>query len=596
MKFLIRLYHFLGGIYLAIALITTTALFVIAGTLIESKTESHRYASHFTYGNPVFIALLWLFFINILFAALRRWPFRLRHIPFLITHWGLLMLLAGSLVKSYYGVQGSMEVLEGSASQELYLPNTYVIKLEKRDKESPLKPLVEYHELKHSLLRGFERVLTGPGSEVEISLVEYAPHSSERLESWIKGDKAYITGLKPFAVHPWKKMKSEAENHLFSPTELPISSRVKLNSASGDSPWNLYAFSTPDVAELAKHIYLQQLEITLSDRNTQKELFRGPLEKGLSQTIDWEEGHLGMQLHFEFSSVNGFENPLLVLNVRRNHQGINERIGIPLSGQESLSHINALSLNGDHSIHVAMHKIPAIAFVRDPQEDLFVFAFDPEGRVHAETFRHDNLNALIAYDGGYSGYGVQCALPFAKGTVLESPLTASRRNEIPQKKMEDNLPKITIKLKKGEKVDYATLTYDRFGQGLKWPVFNGDYLVRFQPLFQKIPYRIRLRRARQVNYANSSQPYSYESDLMITDLNKNHAVEKTISMNNVYETWEGYRFYLSNISSSNETAIKRIQIVVNHDPAKYLLTYPGAVILSTGIMLLFWLQPYRKKH
>ena len=31
-----------------------------------------------------------------------------------------------------------------------------------------------------------------------------------------------------------------------------------------------------------------------------------------------------------------------------------------------------------------------------------------------------------------------------------------------------------------------------------------------------------------------------------------------------------------------------LQIVVNYDPAKYWLTYPGAIILSLGILLLFW--------
>ena len=66
-------------------------------------------------------------------------------------------------------------------------------------------------------------------------------------------------------------------------------------------------------------------------------------------------------------------------------------------------------------------------------------------------------------------------------------------------------------------------------------------------------------------------------------------------MNNVHETWEGYRFYLSNISPSGEESVKRIQLVVNHDPAKYWLTYPGAIILSIGILLLFWLWPYGKK-
>ena len=100
------IYHFLGSVYFALILITTVAIFVVAGTFVESATQSHRYAALFTYESIFFVALLWGFFINILFAATRRWPFRLNHVPFLITHLGLLMILGGALTKHYFGVQG----------------------------------------------------------------------------------------------------------------------------------------------------------------------------------------------------------------------------------------------------------------------------------------------------------------------------------------------------------------------------------------------------------------------------------------------------------------------------------------------------------
>src|SRR4051812_16691922 len=102
MKLVKSLYYFLGGVYFALILISSVALFVIAGTFIESLTQSHSYAALFTYENPLFSALLWGFFINILFSATRRWPFKWKHIPFLITHLGLLMILAGVLAKHYF--------------------------------------------------------------------------------------------------------------------------------------------------------------------------------------------------------------------------------------------------------------------------------------------------------------------------------------------------------------------------------------------------------------------------------------------------------------------------------------------------------------
>jgi len=152
-------------------------------------------------------------------------------------------------------------------------------------------------------------------------------------------------------------------------------------------------------------------------------------------------------------------------------------------------------------------------------------------------------------------------------------------------KWEDNIPLITVKISLGDESETVQLSYDSAGSGLKWPVLNGKYLLRFQPQFEKIPFEVRLRDARQINYPNTLQPYSFESDLVF-----NNEVEKTISMNHVHETPEGYRFYMAGLSPSSEVAVQRAQIAVNYDPAKYFLTYPGAIILTIGILLLFWFK------
>jgi hypothetical protein len=175
-----------------------------------------------------------------------------------------------------------------------------------------------------------------------------------------------------------------------------------------------------------------------------------------------------------------------------------------------------------------------------------------------------------------------------KPLILESMLTPRHKALAPKVKLEDNTPSIALRFSQGERQEEIVLSYDKTGSGLKWPIFDGEYVVRFQPLLQAIPYRLRLREARQINYANSQQPYSYESDLIVTDKNSQSITEQSISMNNVYETWDGYRFYLSNISPSNPGSVKRIQLVVNQDPAKYLMTYPGAIVMILGILGLFF--------
>ena len=172
------------------------------------------------------------------------------------------------------------------------------------------------------------------------------------------------------------------------------------------------------------------------------------------------------------------------------------------------------------------------------------------------------------------------------GFNLETPITLQHKAATPARKLEDNLPLVTIEVQEGDRREQVTLAYDKYGTGLKWPVLDGQYVVRFQPRFQEIPYRLRLRDARQINYANTNQAFSYEADMLFQQV-ANAPVPATISMNNVHETWDGYRFYLANITPPTEAEVQQAQIVVNLDPAKYRVTYPGGIILTVGILLLF---------
>ena len=65
-------------------------------------------------------------------------------------------------------------------------------------------------------------------------------------------------------------------------------------------------------------------------------------------------------------------------------------------------------------------------------------------------------------------------------------------------------------------------------------------------------------------------------------------------MNHVHETWDGYRFYLANMTPSEVGSVKKVQIIVNLDPGKYWLTYPGGIMVVVGSLLLLWFRPYAK--
>lgn len=347
--FAIIIFHFLGSIQLAITLIAIAAIVVIAGTIIESKTGSHLLAAQWTYAHPIFLLLLSLFFTNILVSALRRWPFQKRHIPFLLTHLGLLMVIGGTIIKNQYGIQGELIVWEGGEERWLSIPHTRAIKIQASD---------------------------------------------DRAE--------FIT----------------------------------LNTAK-------------------------------------------------SQTYQ-------------------------------------------------LAHF--------------------------PDLECEVIGYAP----------HVNL--------------------------MPTPFAINISPDAPPIKIEERRPAIVIELREKDRKQTLALAYDRSGKNQKRHAFNGRYFVNFQPFQLELPYRLKMLQARQIHYPHSQKVYSYESDLLISNDKNAQPLEHTLSMNRVYETEDGYRFYLAGIGHSPNGKHKCIQVTVNRDPVKYALTYPGAFLIFIGSISLFWMQSQRGDH
>lgn len=862
MKHTAKLFYYLGSVYFAITLIALTAVFVAAGTFLEAQTGSHLFSSNFTYGNPLFRAFIWGFFINILFSALRRWPFKTKHIPFLTTHLGLLMLLGGVIIKSYYGIQGSMGLMEGGSSNRLFIPNTYVIHIEKKDPNNPLEKI----QVDYPLNKVAKQTLKF--DDVEMRIADYSHHSHERFQTWIKGNLAHIAGLRKVKV-----INFDDRN-----TSSPKQTTTRFHH-DNSSIWKVMAYRTNNVQEDSKQLYVEGTSVKISDLQSGKLLKEIPLIEALKEPMKVSDHLLTFALSWQFSPITGLENAELSVTID------NDKMSIALQGSDSLINRNiSKPYIGKLPLAIDLTRNPVLILLQDERQDDYLFSYNSHGEIHSKLFSPQTLQSIVVYDNGFGGYAVQAPLGFgdfpagrhekeqaellrlalelrqnldqktrlapplalikaasdkthqdftesfltflynwdknssilhtnsveqqtlinhidwnklslkeqyacgwlctlledmekelqtgksfhqilierewpfakqfaefkpnqthqmlslfsqqlfaaadqlpppdvmpsaiptkalsayllalgvnlntihqpadshqtvriyhsarifndrirtilspldpqqlalviehlppdskllpevkqayinfqkqagmspvnhhpttkeiaemviqysplghktltkeesetlnshlnAKEVMLETALTLNQRKMPALLKWEDNHPLVTLELTKGNKKEHITLTYDNYGSGLAWPILDGQYLIRYQPLFVEIPYRVRLHEGRQINYPGSQQSYSYEGEIIVTDLKNNNRQEKTISMNNVYETNDGYRFYLSSLSSSDESAPKRVQIVVNHDPAKYFLTYPGALIMCLGIILLFWMRPYSK--
>lgn len=747
-----RLYHFLGGVFCAIMLIALTAIFVVIGTFVESHTGSHQFADQSVYGTFFFSFLLWGFFINILIAALRRWPFKKKHIPFLITHLGLLMILGGALVKHYAGTQGAMFLLEGSATDQLMLPGSQALRIDSIASQAPVYlPL----PLASNPLRM---------QDLEVTTLQCFPHCSERLDTFIKGDWVVINGVPPFPID------------------------TSTQAAIAGTEWTLLAKRASSIKSEVRSYYRDHATLTLTHRSSGAVLQEIPLGQALAGTTTTAGTTLTADLEMDYSPICAISAPRLKLLIG----GL--PIDIPLQGAQALFN---LSDSGKEKSPFEIDIVckPSLLFLQDTNGDTTLVAIGRFGDMASTQLRADNLRSLYSYEQGFGGYSMlatlslvdasrkeqerayfdtlkkqlaeasvkkeqlspplqllweackqtdsdfshtcfdylylwhkqggwlyaqeqplskSLCLPFEhidwsslsekewkgcawsaallkkleaatspqelirslerhewpflneiknhpqsgesdfilssftkhiyhaayelppisphtlftaeenahlfssycraygihlaaiaptqsepsqrRDLTLECPLSAHHKLLAPTMKMEENVPLLSLRLREKGRSELLTLAYEGQAQGLRWPVAEGKYLLRYQPLFTTLPYEVHLRRARQISYPQTNQPYSYESDLFITDKKTGERTKATISMNNVHETWDGYRFYLASMSPADESDVKRIQLAVNLDPAKYILTYPGALILSLGIVLLFWLRPTSKER
>jgi hypothetical protein len=110
----------LASIKFAVTLILLLAAAIAYGTIVETK-YGRPYSQWFVYHSSWFLVLLGLLGASVFSAAYVRFPWKRHQTGFVITHAGLLVLLGGSIVSYWYGIEGQMVLVEGRTSNQLVL-------------------------------------------------------------------------------------------------------------------------------------------------------------------------------------------------------------------------------------------------------------------------------------------------------------------------------------------------------------------------------------------------------------------------------------------------------------------------------------------
>ncbi len=138
-RFILGAYEFLASLRFAVVLIALLAIVLGLGTFVESGygTEAVKFGVWNTWWFTLLNALL---AVSIFCAAAIRYPWKRHQTGFVITHIGLLVLLAGCLMSQRGGVDAQIPLLEGEQGSRAYEDSHhFVLEIAPADGGSPIR-------------------------------------------------------------------------------------------------------------------------------------------------------------------------------------------------------------------------------------------------------------------------------------------------------------------------------------------------------------------------------------------------------------------------------------------------------------------------
>ena len=126
MKFIIYIYSFFCSLKLAVFTLSGLIILFAIGTFYESA-QGRLAAQEVIYRSLVMTLLVSLLALNIIAVMIDRWPWKKRHIGFLLAHFGIIFVIVGSLMTRFYGVDGNLRLALGEKGGELITSSVFLM-------------------------------------------------------------------------------------------------------------------------------------------------------------------------------------------------------------------------------------------------------------------------------------------------------------------------------------------------------------------------------------------------------------------------------------------------------------------------------------
>jgi hypothetical protein len=633
---IVRTSRWLGSLQIAVLGLTLFAVVLAIGTMVESW-YSGRVAQELVYRTWWFAALLLLLGVNIFFAAAKKWPWKKHQTGFLITHLGLITMIAGGVLTSLSGVDSMMTLIDTENERyqrQLGLPQASSQAIDRDEslirvtrtiggKEQPLSysfqpgslawrsdeyiqrdvhPLLGFLDrLSHPLPRYWVADL-GRGAELEV--LGYYPHAKrEDYSPAESSDTQPATAVKLSFSSPNAPFAGQIERWVASGTAGADVMGVARMEVLGKCPGSLLdAFrNPPPPKELGQK---GQLAVSVAGKTERFSVDKD--EGGAARPVGQTGWKVRVVRYFpaypnEDASAEA-QSPAVELELTSPAGETVRRVVMARLTGELLpdpKHSDAVAGLDDVQ---AWYNVPDNRWGGEYRAALQMVK-GPDDRLYYRSYHTENEQFVFEKSGEIKSgetFGVWQRMGWQFHVEEYLPRAVARPRYVPinlRPGLEDPTVQPAIRCKLSTPKD-AKEFWVGYNDGSSTPVTVGDetFRVRFDVHTLDLGFTVKLLHAEANVDPGTNTPATYTSYVQLTDeKEKIYDEDRMITMNHPLDH-NGYKLYQSDykprqFDPSSLKIISYSGFTVSRDPGLWL-KYAGSTMLALGIICMFYMKAY----
>lgn len=560
-------FRLMGSVWFAAFLLALLTVILMASTSLESALGTPS-AQRLVYQTRWFDAFLALMGLNIAASTVLRWPFKRKHTGFIVTHIGILILLAGSLVTRLTGVEGQMLLFENERSNEIAASSLEVLiprgrahethPLESLRKNRPFAVLEDGSEL---VYRGFKE-----NAALETAIEDGGSEPNPAIQVRVSSE---LTG---FSESFWLVLRDPSNPDSFVQPMGP----ALLHLHQGDPP--------APKPEPAKDADTRPRLLFHKEGKTLAEIVLDPLPK--APVPVGETGYRLQNVQYWPDARVGENNKLVTISDQPNNPAVEAELISPEGHSvrvvrftffpdfESM-HSKPGEKRPDFDVELkagqakpATPAMPTLSFYSGASSWQYLFQ-SPKGSRQQGVIAQGQT-----YPAGWMDF---------KFTVEKLIDRARIRRTVRHVSGKNGGPAVWLSVRKdGRELSEGWLTLSTRLIGA-----NGQPLpMVLRQRMLPVPFELRLKDFRKVDYPGTTRAASFESDVTLEDASEGFSLTRTIKMNKPLD-YKGFRIFQSSFIEDTGHGEASVFTVAKNPGIP--LIYTGCVILFIGMYVTFFI-------